>query len=121
MTEWHLEGEILLEVEGNSLSLRGEGKEVVLRADAIPQVLRGMGFGQTTARTGLSRLAEYLYQLGLTLRVETPNRLIAVLGRGARGGLFSHLLGIPHAEFKLNRDSLKVLVAQTRNLNRRGL
>lgn len=115
MTEWHLEGEVLLELAGNTLWLRGEGEEVVLQSDAIPEVLREMGFRKTSARIGVRRLAEYLYQAGLTLRVEAPNSLIAVLGRGARGGLFGRMLGIHHGQFKLNKDSLKVLVAQARN------
>ncbi len=115
MTNWNLEGEVLLELEGNTLLLRGEGKRVILTSDALPEVLRELRYKQNSARLRLKKLAESLHQVGLTLRIGTSTKLVAILGSEAKVGLFSRLLGIPHAEVKLNGVSLKILKSQAWN------
>jgi hypothetical protein len=72
-----LEADLILEVEGSTLQLRGSGQHFQLEVSEL-RPLMGLG----VSRRMLSRLAEQLARQGLTLDVVDTSEPLLSLGKG---------------------------------------
>ncbi len=94
-----LSGELSLEVDGEGVQVRAEGSDLrIVAQDVGAFVARARE--AATARTGvapgrrdLGGLAEALAAAGITARLESPTRLVAVAGAGVDSPAGALLLG----------------------------
>ena len=107
---WECNGTVEVTVDGLSLSLVAEGQDLRLETDRPGAIFRRINSSKTQRIQATRRLAEDLYRTNLTLRIRTKGRTTVVLGRDARAGVASKLLGIPHLELGLNWNTIKLVL-----------
>lgn len=89
------------------LSVDGGGREFLVQVDR-PEVV-----GADVGRRDLGRMAELLAAAGLTARVRTSRRPLAVLGAGASSRAGTMLTGSARVELTWGRETIALLRALT--------
>ncbi len=104
-----VEGALDLRVDGVDVHVEARGNYLRLDVDRPRAFLRAMAVPRAGRLRRLRRLARFLFDQGLTLRVVSRNRQIVVLGRAAPAGIATRLLGVPHMALGKGADLLRVL------------
>ena len=105
-----LSGNITGEVDGQQMVLSGEGNELFLEVDHPDQLLKNLKAGRSQRVTAVRKLAQGLQQRGLTFRLLSQGKTVAVLGSNAKAGMVSRLFRIPHLELRTDWRLIRLLV-----------
>ena len=105
----------MLEVEGNlEINVNGGvaflyGHESHIEVNLAHPSSRFSGWNLASRLRIANMLARYLHRSGLTLMISYKGRQAVVLGREARCGLSSRMLGLRHIEMRFHWSTLKLI------------
>jgi len=105
----------MLEIEGNlEINVNGgvvflDGHENHIDVNLEQPSSRFTGWNLVYRLKTAKMFARYLYGTGLTLIISYKGRQCVIVGRAAKCGLSSRILGLRHIEMRLHWSTLKLI------------
>ena len=102
-----IDGNLEIDVDGGVAFLYGHRSHIEVNLDQPSSKFSGWNL---LSRLRIAKMfARYLHRSGLTLMISYKGRQAVVLGREARCGLSSRMLGLRHIEMRFHWSTLKLI------------
>jgi len=102
-----IEGNLEINADGGVAFLYGH--ESHIEVDLEQPSSRFIGWNLVSRLRTAKMFARYLHETGLTLIISYKGRECVVVGRAAKCGLSSRILGLRHIEMRLHWSTLKLI------------
>ena len=100
------EGALEISVDDVPLRFVGEGQNLTLDLENPGPFFRALGGFRRDRLSTLREAADYLYQVGLTLRILNRGQILITLGKEAQPGLSGYV--VPHLQIGV-ADALRLI------------
>lgn len=113
----HLVANLNLEIDGQTVQIRGDGQDVTVAGAGAPELSRQLGLaasavggGLRTRRRRAGQLANAAERSGFRITVLGNDGPLVAIGRDVNTRVMGRMVGSRHIRVRLNRESVQALV-----------